>query len=202
MISRLLIHPNKDVQMSKATELLGDFGLTNPHPDLLWINTEEENSGVEMARRIIEHFKLKPYSAKGRVVVVVGAEELTTDAQNALLKTLEEPPPYGQLVLTASSENSLLPTILSRCHVTYLENLEKTDLSAFNEVIEQIQKANLEERFNIIEKTDDKDRLLLALLHHYQEELHNNPKVVESAKVLLEAEEWEKSNVNVRGILE
>ena len=58
---------------------------------------------------------IKPYSGKWKIYIVNEAEKMTVQAQNALLKTLEEPPEYGVILLLTSNVNALLPTILSRC---------------------------------------------------------------------------------------
>lgn len=62
---------------------------------------------------------LRPYEAKRRVLILHDAERLSEEAANAMLKTLEEPPPYATLLLVAHS-NELLPTIVSRCRVLRL----------------------------------------------------------------------------------
>lgn len=58
---------------------------------------------------------IKPYSSRYKVYIINEAEKMTTQAQNAILKTLEEPPEYAVILLLVSNVNTLLPTILSRC---------------------------------------------------------------------------------------
>lgn len=67
---------------------------------------------------------LKPYEGRRRVLILHDAERLNEEASNAMLKTLEEPPPYATLILVASSTD-LLPTIVSRCRVLRLRPLPR-----------------------------------------------------------------------------
>ena len=60
---------------------------------------------------------LAPARSEWRVIIIQDADHLTAEAMNALLKTLEEPPPHVVLVLTAERLDALLPTIMSRCQM-------------------------------------------------------------------------------------
>ncbi len=71
--------------------------------------------GVEAVEALQSLLSLRSVEGRGTAVLVPGAEALTPQAQNALLKTLEEPPPGTALVLTAAAPRSLLPTLRSRC---------------------------------------------------------------------------------------
>ena len=79
--------------------------------------------GVEEARGIQRLIDVRPYEGGRAVVVIDSAQELTTAAQNALLKTLEEPPEHVVIILLAESLSPLLPTVLSRCAVYHLARL-------------------------------------------------------------------------------
>jgi DNA polymerase III subunit delta' len=72
---------------------------------------------------------LRPYEARRRVFILHDAERLNEEASNAMLKTLEEPPPYATLVLVANSTD-LLPTIVSRCRVLRLRPLGRQEVQA------------------------------------------------------------------------
>jgi DNA polymerase-3 subunit delta' len=91
------------------------------HPDFLVVSPEEGKTQIkiEMIRELRRLTDYPPLGGGWRVVLINPAEALTAisdAAANALLKTLEEPPPQHLLVLTAKSEAELLPTIVSRCH--------------------------------------------------------------------------------------
>ena len=90
---------------------------TGNHPDTFYITKTKQNSiGVDDVRdQIITPMSTKPYGYKHKVFIVEKAETLTPAAQSALLKTIEEPAPYGFFLFLAPNEHSFLPTILSRC---------------------------------------------------------------------------------------
>jgi DNA polymerase III subunit delta' len=88
----------------------------SPHPDLVWIAPRGAQHMVEDVReRVIRAAAYRPFEGGKRVFVVEAAEALRDESQNALLKTLEEPPPYAHLILLASEPEILLETIASRC---------------------------------------------------------------------------------------
>ena len=86
-------------------------------PDLIYVTHEKPNTlGVEDIRKQInDDIVLKPYSSKFKIYIVDEAEKMNIQAQNALLKTIEEPPSYAVLILLTTNADSFLPTILSRC---------------------------------------------------------------------------------------
>lgn len=87
------------------------------HPDFHWLEADEVDGTlkVEAIREMQRQIALAPYQAYHRVVLILRAHEMSQSAANALLKTLEEPPSQVVLILTARSEQSLLPTLVSRC---------------------------------------------------------------------------------------
>lgn len=88
------------------------------HPDLLQLIPEDgKDIGIEAARTAIEAIQSYPSQAKLRVVIIDGADRLTAPAANALLKTLEEPPPTVRVLLIAESAAHVIPTIRSRCGI-------------------------------------------------------------------------------------
>lgn len=91
--------------------------LSNNQPDIIYISHEKPNTiGVEDIRAQINNdIVIKPYSSPRKIYIVNEGEKMTPQAQNALLKTLEEPPEYAVILLLVSNVNTLLPTILSRC---------------------------------------------------------------------------------------
>ncbi len=85
------------------------------HPDLILIEPTGESIKIEQIRELERSIAFKPYEARWRVILIDGAEQLTRDAANALLKTLEEPPPWTTIILSASTIESLPATVHSRC---------------------------------------------------------------------------------------
>ena len=91
--------------------------LSKNQPDIIYVSHEKPNSiGVDDIRlQVNNDVAIKPYSSKYKIYIINEAEKMTTSAQNAILKTLEEPPAYAVIILLVSNINALLPTILSRC---------------------------------------------------------------------------------------
>ena len=88
-----------------------------------------ETLKIDTVREIQHNLNMQPYAAPWRTALFLRFEEANINAQNALLKTLEEPPALSKLMLTASNENALLPTISSRCEVIRLRPLALGDLA-------------------------------------------------------------------------
>jgi len=89
----------------------------NNHPDIIYVSHEKPGSiGVDDIRlQINNDMVIKPYSSPWKIYICNEAEKMTPQAQNALLKTLEEPPAYGIIILLTTTMEALLPTIQSRC---------------------------------------------------------------------------------------
>lgn len=84
-------------------------------PDIRKITHEKASIGVDEIREQINHdVSIKPYSGKYKIYIMEDADKMTDQAQNALLKTIEEPPEYAVILLLAENENRLLETIRSR----------------------------------------------------------------------------------------
>ena len=93
--------------------------LSGNHPDIIYVTHEKPNtiSVDDIRTQINADIAIKPYSSEYKIYIVNEAEKMNAQAQNALLKTLEEPPAYGVILLLTSNLEALLPTILSRCVV-------------------------------------------------------------------------------------
>lgn len=90
--------------------------LTGVHPDLVVVRRKGRFILVDQVREeVILDALLKPYEAPVRVYVVLEADTMDTEAGNALLKLLEEPPAHVHFILVSSGPERLLPTIISRC---------------------------------------------------------------------------------------
>lgn len=91
--------------------------ISGNHPDIIYVTHEKPASiGVDDIRtQLVETVGIRPYESKYKVYIIDDAEKLTPSAQNAMLKTIEEPPEYAVIILLADNPDILLPTILSRC---------------------------------------------------------------------------------------
>ncbi len=87
------------------------------HPDLLWVERGRDDTRIriDQIRAVQQTLHLRTVEGGSRVVVIAGAEWLNLAAQNALLRTLEEPPPRTHFVLVTASPSGLAPTVRSRC---------------------------------------------------------------------------------------
>lgn len=221
MIARLLISPSLKVRLNEINKILSGENFPPNHPDLLYFPNDSK-LGIEQARKIKEHFSLKPYSAKGRVVVLEDASCLSLESQNALLKTLEEPPEEAVLILGAKSESDLLPTVLSRCEIVILNSFQdlsddmipkQSSLEQSQEIqhdIEKLLSLSIEERFEYVEKLKYREEFLHAMILYFRSTLYDAPvqqsvnrkDTVRFLNKLLQAEQWAAQNVNIRAILE
>lgn len=89
---------------------------SNTNPDIVYITTEDKKSiGVDAVREMSKDVYIKPFSAEKKVYIIEDGMALTDEAQNAMLKILEEPPEYAVFIIITTSSAKLLPTVLSRC---------------------------------------------------------------------------------------
>ncbi|HEY7950623.1 MAG TPA: hypothetical protein VID51_07300 [Solirubrobacterales bacterium] len=88
----------------------------SPHPDLVWLVPRGAQHMVEEVReKVIRSASYRPFEGEKRVFVIEAAEQMRDESQNALLKTLEEPPDFVHLILLTAEPAQLLETIASRC---------------------------------------------------------------------------------------
>ncbi len=87
------------------------------HPDIIHVTHEKPNtiSVDEIREQVNRTVAIKPYGSPYKVYIISDAQKMSVQAQNALLKTIEEPPAYAVLILLTTNEEELLPTIVSRC---------------------------------------------------------------------------------------
>ena len=106
------------------------------HADLHWVRPESRSRVIviEQMRELMREIQLKPTEAEFKVAIIVAADRLKTEAANAFLKTLEEPPANSVLILLSTEPQRILETILSRC----------LRLSFGNEGAKQLSPAHLE----------------------------------------------------------
>lgn len=102
------------------------------HPDIIWLTHEKASIGVDDIRtQINADIQVKPYQSQYKIYIIDSADKMTESAQNALLKTIEEPPDYAIIILLSCNINQLLPTILSRCVILDLKPIDKQLIKEF-----------------------------------------------------------------------
>lgn len=109
-------------------QILGDEADVSSY---IIVRPDEKGSiSIEQSRKITQFLKL--VSNKGRrVIIIYDAHKMTNEAQNALLKTLEEPPADTVMIMTLTAPSDVLPTIMSRLRAVYVKPVSKADVQSF-----------------------------------------------------------------------
>ena len=104
---------------------------TDNNPDFFVLEPDGGKIKIEQVREMQRKIAERPIISSKKVYIINDADTMTTEAQNCLLKTLEEPPEYITIILICSNENKLLGTIKSRCTRLYFERLTNTDVEKY-----------------------------------------------------------------------
>ena len=99
--------------------------------DIINYTLKKASFGVDEVRAIISEINKKPYEGDKKVIIIHKGEKLTVQAQNALLKTIEEPPKGVFIILLCESLELILDTIKSRCEIHKLSPLKSYDISLY-----------------------------------------------------------------------
>lgn len=108
------------------------------HTDIIYVKSENGRATIgvdDIREQIGKIVEIKPYKYDYKIFIIDKADTMTVQAQNALLKTIEEPPSYAVFILLSENHNSFLPTVLSRCVLFKLRPLD-------NEIVENYIKYN------------------------------------------------------------
>ncbi len=107
--------------------------LSENHPDIIYVSHEKAGtvSVDEIRDQVVNDVTIRPYESRYKIYIIEDASKMTPQAQNALLKTLEEPPAYAVILLLADNVDSLLPTILSRCVMLRLAPVSDREIKEF-----------------------------------------------------------------------
>ena len=107
--------------------------MNESHPDIITVHHEKPNviSVDDIRSQIVNDVEIKPYSGSYKIYLVHDAELMNVQAQNALLKTIEEPPAYAVIILLTSNADMMLPTIKSRCVTLHLKPLSDDLVKAY-----------------------------------------------------------------------
>lgn len=111
---------------------------SNINPDIIVLSLENAKEGsslknsikIDEIRELTRQLSLTAYSGKTKVAIIDGAETLNKSAQNALLKTLEEPPANSAIFLITEDKGKLLPTIISRCQIKKFNLVSEEEISS------------------------------------------------------------------------
>lgn len=103
------------------------------HPDFMCIEPDGNSIKIDQIRFLQKKIQEKPIISNKKVYIINEADQMTKEAQNCLLKTLEEPPEFAIIILIGSQENAFLPTIKSRCMILHFQPIEEEKMKQFLE---------------------------------------------------------------------
>lgn len=174
-----------------------------PHPaDTLHVRTET-SIGIDEVRDIQRFLSRKPTQGGINAVIVHDAHLLTIPAQHAFLKTLEEPPPTTQIYLITAYADQLLPTILSRVQVMDADTpTQVPDTSHAQELLENLMKATLTEKMELLDKANFTRDSALEFLSHVEHIIHKNLSLHYLYASLDETRKYLKANVSVKAAMD
>jgi DNA polymerase-3 subunit delta' len=107
--------------------------LSGNQPDIIHLTHEKPNviTVDDIREQINSDIVIKPYACDRKIYIINEAEKMNVQAQNALLKTLEEPPEYAVIIILTTNVDALLPTILSRCVVLNMKPVDDEKVKEF-----------------------------------------------------------------------
>lgn len=168
----LILCSNENYAQETAAEIAGILTQTNnikgepesSNPDIIWLKPEDKTSSIKVdaIRNISSRVSLRPYEALRKVVVISQAYRMNEAAQNAFLKTLEEPPADTIIFLLSNEIVGLLETIISRCKIIRLnsqvilkdDNFISTGNYKYIEDFIKVENNNYLDYFNFEDKSD------------------------------------------------
>jgi DNA polymerase-3 subunit delta' len=152
----LIVGSNPEKVRLKITEIMKNCGIeTLKSPDVNEIAGEAKSIGIGDVKNLKDFLIKKPLVSKNKLLIVNNAEKLTLDAQNAMLKTLEEPTSTSHIVLITQHEDKLLPTVLSRCK-KFVINEGFVPEEELLKLAEKFVKSETGDRLTIIEENKTK----------------------------------------------
>ena len=127
--SKRLLCNNEKIDCNSCKSCI-EFDSKN-HPDFLIIEPDGNLIKIEQIRNMQKKIQEKPIISKRKIYIINDADKMTKEAQNCLLKTLEEPPEYISIILIGNNESSFLPTIKSRCMIIHFEPLKNAEIKKY-----------------------------------------------------------------------
>lgn len=134
--SHILVGPDGIGKSPMAKSLAGlildpDAVIVRDYVDITQVRPDGKSIGVDEVRRIVSEANVMPFEGSRKVILIYSAELMTAQAQNALLKTIEEPPAGVYFILLTRSLDSLLPTIRSRCAIHRLFPMSREEMAIY-----------------------------------------------------------------------
>ena len=170
----------------------------------------EKAVGIASVREFQKKIYLKPFKSKQKAIILNAKNGITQEAQNALLKVLEEPPQNTIIIILAENKNSILPTIISRCKIIHLKEAKKTlRQREFEEILLSLNQMETGDKLKLAQdNSKDKETALLFIENLLIAgknllETGENKNILSSLKLLQKTyTEIKTSNINIRLSLE
>lgn len=207
---------NASVSLFSFLSTLFEHSITeydlNTNPDIHLLDSVDKNTiGIEEIKSFQLEMRYKPFQEKFQIGIIVDAEKLTMQSQNALLKFLEDSTEESIYVLYVDNEKNLLPTILSRGRITYLQS--ETVNSPMPEF--EILNMNIAQKFELVgmyyQSKDSAIDLINSLDQYFKEKLEveikngnidESKRIAKSLQILDESRKKISANCNRRLVLE
>ncbi len=196
--SLVVVGQNKVAIKKEAESIAQEFSSTF---DTLTFDTSE-SKGIDLVRDIITNSFRKPFNSKILTIIILEADKLTLEAQNSLLKLLEEPPNQTQIILTTQNSDKLLPTVVSRClkiNITPEANEKETNDIKFEDFFQKtfVARLDLLEKYGVEQYLEFLEKKLRETVLNQSEVLNTSTKEISlKLKIALKLNKAVKSSAN------
>lgn len=175
---------------SHLSHLPGELYETSNHPDVLVVALEDAKSiGIKQVQDFIAWVEMRPYQAEYKLGLIYDAEQLTDQAQNALLKTLEEVNPSTQICLVTTNPHALLDTVRSRSIIIQLDDHSTEEGSINSQLVSEFMQSGYTRRMQILQQYCDHHTELSSfvseIVEHIKISKRSEPGKLELCKQLL-----------------
>lgn len=176
--------------------------------DLHFVNQPDTPLQIDDVRQLAQDMMMTPYQSDHSTFVILEIDKASLPAQNALLKSLEEPPQHIQIMLTTSRIEKVLPTIQSRCVIKiFADQSEPANQEDINQIFQQIKKDSFTNLFLLSEKYKERGEAMkfldqLTRFLHQRNQEQPQLSYTQALKFLITTQDTLEKNVNVRLALE
>lgn len=211
MYKSLIISTNNNLfANSKLDDILNHHQIKQGGPDFLEIRALSSTISIKQTREMQVWGVLKPYSSNAKLAVFYEAEKLSLEAQNSMLKILEEPYEHLNIVLITKNYKRLLSTIISRCEL--VQHHEINILSENPNEYSNISNLNLIDRLQLVDQIikikearvqkAKVEELLIELLNYYRRDMFHSSTSRQNVKLIDNIYQKLNSNVSKKILLE
>ncbi len=179
--SFLIASSEEEFTDQEILKLLKNLNVAENSVDFMLIeqSSEKLSIGIEVTRELKKWLSVKPFNSENKLAVIKRADLLTIEAQNSILKQLEEPNPNHYIALVLENPQSLLPTVLSRCEVisdrSYKQKSEFTEFTILSKTEQFKYVENLLKISDTSVLNQNIKNFLKELLLFFEKELLNTP---------------------------